>query len=289
MNRMKKIEELKMEYNNIEIPRRGKEELQKTILKAKRDKLKLQHRRRMYKMAGAVAAIIAIFILPNTNKTIAATMKNIPVVGQVFEVITFREYNYNDKQKEMSVKIPEIKNSQNISAIEDVNKEAGIYTKRLVEQFSKDIKNLGFNSLDVTYNKVTDTKKWFTLEINVVETQASGYRFRRYYHINKESGKIVKLSDLFKKNCNYIEIISKEIKRQMKAQMKNENVSYFIGTEEVFEGFSKIKNNQNFYFNKDGNMVITFDEYEVAPGSMGMPEFVIPKDITASLYKVSVN
>ena len=41
------------------------------------------------------------------------------------------------------------------------------------------------------------------------------------------------------------------------------------------ECFQKIDGDQNFYINDQDQLVIVFDEYEVAPGSMGMPEFVI--------------
>ena len=35
---------------------------------------------------------------------------------------------------------------------------------------------------------------------------------------------------------------------------------------------------QNFYFDNDGNLVIVYSKYEVAPGYMGCPEIVIDKD-----------
>ena len=35
----------------------------------------------------------------------------------------------------------------------------------------------------------------------------------------------------------------------------------------------------NFYFDADGNLVLVFEKYEVAPGYMGTPEFTIPKEI----------
>lgn len=282
---MNEMEKLKMEYKNVEVPQGGREQLQETILKAKKDKRRLQHKKRIYGMAVAAAAMLVILILPNTSETIAYTMRNIPVAGAFFDVITFREYSYESAHREMSVKVPKIKNDENISVVEEANKEVENDTNRLVEKFKEDMKECGFYGLDATYKKITDTENWFTLEINVTETQASGYQFRRYYHIDKQSGKIVKLSDLFQENSGYVKIISKEIKRQMKEQMKDESISYFIKGDGVFDGFSKIKKNQNFYFNGDENLVIAFDEYEVAPGYMGMPEFVIPRDIVEPLYK----
>lgn len=35
---------------------------------------------------------------------------------------------------------------------------------------------------------------------------------------------------------------------------------------------------QNFYSDNDGNLVIVYSKYEVAPGYMGCPEIVIDKD-----------
>ncbi len=41
--------------------------------------------------------------------------------------------------------------------------------------------------------------------------------------------------------------------------------------------------NQNFYINKEGKFVISFDEYEVAPGYMGVQEFIIPTEIISNI------
>ena len=49
--------------------------------------------------------------------------------------------------------------------------------------------------------------------------------------------------------------------------------------------FQSITEQTNFYFNESGELVIAFDEYEVAPGYMGAPEFVIPQKVTAGLLK----
>ncbi|MDD6333654.1 MAG: RsiV family protein, partial [Clostridia bacterium] len=40
-----------------------------------------------------------------------------------------------------------------------------------------------------------------------------------------------------------------------------------------------IDSEQNFYFADNGNIVIVFEKYEVAPGYMGSCEFEIPKEI----------
>lgn len=43
--------------------------------------------------------------------------------------------------------------------------------------------------------------------------------------------------------------------------------------------FKEITPDRNFYFNEAGDLVIVFNEYDAAPGYMGNPEFIIPKDV----------
>ena len=60
---------------------------------------------------------------------------------------------------------------------------------------------------------------------------------------------------------------------------------YWIGDSQVGHGYEGISDEQNFYLNKNNNLVIVFDEYDVAPGYMGTPEFVIPQKLIADLRR----
>ena len=51
------------------------------------------------------------------------------------------------------------------------------------------------------------------------------------------------------------------------------------------EELTGIGPDQNFYFNESGELVLVFDDYTVAPGSMGMPEFTIPAEVYETLLK----
>ena len=74
--------------------------------------------------------------------------------------------------------------------------------------------------------------------------------------------------------------LSDEVRRQMEEQMaENPEVSYFP------EEFTAIDPDQNFYWAADGSLVLVFDEYTIAPGFMGMPEFTIPADVYENLLK----
>ena len=48
----------------------------------------------------------------------------------------------------------------------------------------------GYQGLSVSYDVVTDNEHWFTLRVNAVRTQGSSDEMLRYYHINKDTGKV---------------------------------------------------------------------------------------------------
>ena len=74
--------------------------------------------------------------------------------------------------------------------------------------------------------------------------------------------------------------------KKMQEQMANdENISYWINNSGIGEEFATVSADHNFYWNENGDLVIIFDEYEVGPGSMGTPEFVIDRDVIKDILK----
>ena len=60
---------------------------------------------------------------------------------------------------------------------------------------------------------------------------------------------------------------------------ENKDITYFLYTEEEPYGFQAVTPENNFYLNEKDELVIVFDEYEVAPGFMGVIEFTVPKEV----------
>ena len=164
------------------------------------------------------------------------------------------------------------------------NSASAAATQRLLAEFQKkcetELGPEGYAGLDVTSRVVTDTEDWFTLRIDATETMASGYEFSRLYHIDKATDQTVTLKDLFREDADYVTVLSGEVRRQMEEQMaQSEEVVYFP------EEFTAIDPEQNFYFNAEGELVLVFDEYTIASGATGMPEFAIPADAYETLLK----
>ena len=71
----------------------------------------------------------------------------------------------------------------------------------------------------------------------------------------------------------------------MRAQMaENPEIEYWIDSEEDPEyDFSRIREDQDFYIDDQGRLVICFNEMEAAPMYMGTVEFIIPDKVLSSI------
>jgi len=306
MNREQEFTKMKEDYCNMQVPIQTREKMEEAIMRAKMDKKRVMRKREIRNLAIGMAAALAIVILPNTSADVAYAMERIPVLGEFFKLITIREYTYEDETHQASVEVPQIEamelqeqdsaSEKNVAdataeaekqneAIEVVNKSIAEYTDELIAKFEEDMKAEGFSALNVTYETVTDTDTWFTLCLDAEEIQASGYVMKNFYHIDKTTGQVATLQDLFADD-SYKAVISEEILSQMRAQMEAEEAIYFIDPEdETVEPFTQISEDESFYFNTKGNLVIVFDEYEVGPGYIGCPEFEIPAEILENMLK----
>lgn len=239
-----------------------------------------QKNNRSYRWAGWIAAALAVFIaVPNASPAAAAAMRDVPVLGAIVEIITFRDYTYDDGHSAADVKTPELGGS---GAAKEISGQVQAYTDQLIAQFEADSKTIGegYQGLDVSSSVVTDTDTWFTLRVDATKTQASGYNFSCFYHIDKATGGIVTLSSLFREDADYVAALTAEVKRQIEERMAaDETAGYYT------DEFTAIDPEQSFYFNAGGELVLVFDEYDVAPGYMGMVEFTMPGEATDGLLK----
>lgn len=239
---------------------------------------------RRYLGSISAAAVALAFLLPNSSAAMADTMAGLPLVGPLFQVITVRTYEQNEGKNHVSIDTPQISQNEQSPGAQEINSEIETYIDQLIAEYEQNAQSDGYYNLDVTWEVVTNTERWFTLCINSDKILASGNHQERYYHIDVPSGQRKQLSDLFAEDYDYITVISDELKHQMSQRMEDDASEYYwlegssqLGT----YYFDAIDPNQDFYFDDQGNLVIPFDKYEVAPGSVGSPSFTLT---TPELY-----
>lgn len=289
MNDFDKYIKSKVAEEQTDIPDSEKNHIEQTLADLPEKKPVIKQIRIFPRIAAAAACFVFImlFLLPNVSVTYAQELEQIPVIGDIVRVVTIRNYFYADDKHEMNIDVPQIE-GEDSEAVDYINKDVSELTTALVNQFYKDLEitgNNGYGSIHVNYEVTTNTERWFTLKLSVSETAASSNTYFAFYHIDKKQGKIVELGDLFNTD-KFSDSLVAEIKKQMQKQMANdENISYWIKDSEIGEDFAAVSADHNFYWNENGDLVIIFDKYEVGPGSMGTPEFVIDKEIIRDVLK----
>jgi hypothetical protein len=231
--------------------------------------------KRFYIVAAALIVLIAV---PNVSPVFANALGEIPVIGNFFQIVTINKIVEEDGLSSIEAETPYIINDNASASITEVNTSVETYTNKLIEIF-KEENGTTSGSIDISYKVITNTDQWFTLLISSTEIQASGYERSRYYNIDKSTDKYVLFSDYVVNFDSTKNDIKEYITSTMLNEMKeDENISYFI--ESIDEsGFESIAANQDYYFNEDGVLVLSFDEYEVAPGCMGIVQFMIPAEV----------
>ncbi|HHV83777.1 MAG TPA: DUF3298 and DUF4163 domain-containing protein [Tepidanaerobacter syntrophicus] len=289
----KGLKDLKNEYLDIPIP----EELDFVIRKAIKENRSLKPKERSSFKKTIIAAASALIIMAtvtvgiNTSPAFAETLSKVPIVGGIVKVLTFKEYKLNDETFNADIKIPEISGLKDKELQKALNEKYLEENEKLYQQFinyMEEMKKSGGGHLGVDSGYVikTDNDRILSVGRYVVNTVASSSTTFKYDTIDKKNEVLITLPSLFKDD-SYINIISENIKEQMiKRHKEDENMIYWVSgveDEDLIELFEKISKDQNFYINNDGKLVICFDKYEVAPGYMGVQEFIIPTEIISNV------
>ena len=283
------LHQLKNEYKNVPIPA----ELDFVVKKALKDAgLNPMNKKKNFKgikigAASVAAALVALTVGVNASPVFAATLSKVPVVGSIVKVLTFREYTVKEDTFDTNIKVPAIQGLENKTLEKSLNEKYLEEGKKLYEQFNTDMEELkknggGHLGIDSGYEIKTDNDRILSIGRYTVNIVGSSSTKMKYDTIDKKRQILITLPSLFKDN-RYVDLISENIKKQMLEQNKADSNKFYwvagIEQEGAMPLFERISEEQSFYINLDGKLVISFDKYEVAPGYMGVVEFVIPTEI----------
>ena len=302
------LDAIKGEYMKPQMSQGQVERLRAVMNQAKADNKKARIRSALVKFGATAAAVMAAFvILPNTSANVAYAMEQIPLLGQLVQVVTFRDYTYEDERHRADINIPELTVGQVTGneeqqaegaqdgelqeklqkTTEEINVEIRSIADELISYFEEYVNDeMGYQDIIVKSEVLATTQEYFTLKILCYQGAGSGYQWNYYYTIDLNTGERLRLEDIFVEGADYITPISENIKEQMLAQMEaDEMVSYWLESEIEDLNFKSISEDTSFYLNEAGNVVIGFDEGDVAPMYMGAVEFEIPGEVLAEIRK----
>jgi len=208
-------------------------------------------------------------------------------------VFTPKSTNITAKEYEAKITLPVINGLTDKTYQTQLNAELqklGDELLKTVQQQSKEdaafAKKEGWemrpHGLDVSY-EVYSTGRMLSFGIVVYSYTggAHGMTTVHYYNIpNVEKTKNMQLSELFQPGYDYKKVLSNLISQQIKAEQQK----FSNGLIYWYEGITK---DQDFSF-QNGNLVIHFGQYEIAPYAAGMPEFTISRHQYMNLLKPEI-
>jgi hypothetical protein len=292
------LQALKKNYQKPQMSNNQLDKLRKRMEEANMENRRDKRKKKMIQATAAAAAIVGAFlILPNTSASIAHAMEQIPIIGQLVEVVTFRDYTYETDRNMADIEVPEIKLDDQAAegevkenlerSTEEINAEIQKITSELIAEFEANLEyEEGYQDVIVQSEILATEEEYFTLKLICYQGAGSGYQWNYYYTIDLNTGERLQLKDIFAEGADYITPISENIKEQMREQMAaDENIYYWLEDEIEEWNFKAITDETSFYLNDKGNVVIGFDEGEVAPMYMGTVEFEIPAEALQGIRK----
>lgn len=255
--------------------------------------MKNKTKRRLPAFLKTVVAACFIFsaILPNVSEKSAYALQSIPGLGRYFQLITIRKYSFHDGSHSAEVQTPYLavgaeeaksdsawKEAKSDSA-EKINADIAKITDELIQEFKEELTKSEYKNLDVHSEVILNSEEYYVLSLSVLQEEGDSHTLNHYYTVDKHSGELLTLSELFPYTANYKEILTEEVKKQIKEHNRISEDKYFVQDGEDEEGFREVTDEQSFYINADKHLVLVFPEGEIAPMSMGEIQLIMPESI----------
>lgn len=292
---MGRLEKMKERYDEIVIPEELNVRINQEILKSRRqqaEKKRVGKRYRLKKVfssiAAAAAAVCVLFTAAlNTSSVFAKEAAQIPFIGELARVLTFRSYETEKDDIAVSVEIPTIDliaedtgikvdkiNQEILDRCNQYADDALLRAEAYRTAFLKTggtLEEWAEHNIKITvgYEIKQQSNEYLSFIVRGTENWTNAYSESKYYNLDLNTGKSVTLKDMLGRD--YIKMVNKSIREQI-AERQNAGEIFFTAEEGGFTGISK---DAKFYINAKNNPVIVFERYEIAPGSSGEIEFEI--------------
>ena len=271
---MNNLNRMKNEYNEIKAPQSMYASMGAMIAKRNRQRMIVK------RILSTAAMFVLVFALTvNMLPTTAKAMMEVPALSGIVKVFTLGRFTSSSDNSEIDVVTPQLAGLFDEEAQKELNKKFKENAKILIEAAENDVEE-GFKGTFAGYEVKTDNENILAVDIYVESVEGSAAVTHDFYTIDKKAGNVITFGSLFKENAD-ITVIDEYITAEMEKANAKEPDTFDIGE----NGFETIGNDPKFYINNVGNIVICFDEYEVAAGSAGSPEFEIPNEVVKDILK----
>ena len=224
-------------------------------------------------------------LLVNASPAFARAVSAVPVLGSLARVVTVSEYTLDTRDQLIDVRLPALDLPENTDLEQRVNTEIRTRIDQVLQQAEDrarlvrdayvetggDVEDFIPVVIDVDYDIKCQNGQYLSFLLLETETRAAAYTEVYAYNIDLEAGRELTLRDVL--GPDYVELANAAVRVGIAAQEAADPEADFFHDQ---FGFTSISEDQLFYLNENGEPVVVFEKYAIAPGYMGMPEFTVP-------------
>lgn len=279
-----KFEHAKEAYENTPIPSELPKRVQAGI-RAGITGYRRKRNRAVRRFIVAAACFVLMLTGLNLSPVIANAAARVPVLGGLFQILTFVDYSKSEDGINYNVSAPMV------SAANSMADRVNIaIQEKLEQQLAKakqdwdDYKEAFFatggtedewagREMDVSidYEIKSQTENQVSFIVSFSEGWVSSYEERYYYNLDFTKNRELTLRDLLGED--WIAICNAAIQKQINESMEADGFTYFFSPDQG--GFTTVDESTSFYIRGDNTVVVCFPKYSIAAGAAGNLEFVI--------------
>ena len=281
MNEFKRAKE---DYDNIPIPQELDARVRAGIQEGKA-RYRARRGRTIRRWASAAACFCAVLAGLNLSPTIAKAAAEVPVLGGLFQVLTFVDYDKTEDGIHYDVTVPQLEAEGDLAGkVNAVIQEKVDAHLAKAQQDWDDYREAFFatggteeewadREMDVIvdYEIKSQSESRVSFVVTFAEGWVSSMEERYYYNLDLSEDRDLTLRDCLGEN--WVETCNAAIERQIAESVDEEGFTFFFAPEEG--GFTTVDETTGFYVREDGTVVVCFPEYSIAAGAAGIPEFPI--------------
>ena len=242
-------------------------------------------RRNLRRWTSAAACFAVLLAGLNLSPTIAKAAAEVPVLGGLFQVLTFVDYDKTEDGIHYDVTVPQLEAEGDLAGkVNAVIQEKVDAHLAKAQQDWDDYREAFFATggteeewadremdviVDYEIKSQTDTQVSFV--VTLAEGWVASMQERYYYNLDLSENRDLTLRDYLGED--WVNVCNASIQEQIDASVDEEGFTFFFTPE--MGGFTTVDETTGFYVREDGTVVVCFPEYSIAAGAAGMPEFPI--------------
>ena len=281
---MNEFQNAKEEYDNTPIPAELSERVRAGIREGR-----ARHRARRGRIIrrwGATAACFAVLLAGlNLSPTNAKAAAEVPVLGGLFQVLTFVDYDKTEDGIHYDVTVPQLEAEGDLAGkVNAVIQEKVDAHLAKAQQDWDDYREAFFatggteeewadREMDVIvdYEIKSQSESRVSFVVTFAEGWVSSMEERYCYNLDLAENRDITLAELLGEN--WVERCNEAVRAGIDASMDQEGFTLFFTPEQG--GFTTVDESTAFYIREDGVPVLVFPEYSIAAGAAGSPEFPV--------------